>query len=147
MIGAISVLAPELSVLLVTRQAATRVASLASMPVHEATLRVKHGWTRSGRTAPRLARTDHVESPIKVEAPPAFQNSNPRLAAAHRVGMDVLTDYGSSQEAKSHERDGDDNGSGVPSQTGTKLQPEWGSIAIGAIEHLGRVGLDHDHDR
>lgn len=147
MLGAISALAPSLTVLLVARQAVRTFASLASVPVHEATFHAKHEWIRSNRTMSSIALRNPVQSQVKLAAPSSLHETDPKLAAAHRVGMNVLTEYGNSQEAKAEERDGGDESSSRASQPGTKLQPAWGGIAMGAIEHLGRVDLDHDHGR
>ncbi|HEX2919229.1 MAG TPA: M56 family metallopeptidase, partial [Edaphobacter sp.] len=147
MLATIGALSPELKVLLVARQAARVVASFASAPIHEATFHAKHGSTRSRRTVAAITPTSAMEPRLQPAAPSILPETNPALAAAHKVGMNVLTEYGNSQQEQSRDRRSQDDRSDRSSQPVTKLQPAWGSIALGALENLGSVGLDHDHDR
>jgi hypothetical protein len=143
----ICALSPELKVLLVARQAARIVASFASFPAHESAPHAKHGWNHSRRTVAAIGAGSTTEPRLQPVAPSSLPETNPALAAAHRVGMNVLTEYGNSQQEQSRPRRSQEDSSGRASQPATKLQPAWGSIAVGALEHLGSVDLDHDHGR
>lgn len=73
---------------------------------------------------------------------------DPQLAAAHRVGMGVLTQYTEvSEDAAARQAGSSGTDLGSPAGHSSAGQPSWTTVALGAAERLGSIDLDHDHDR
>jgi beta-lactamase regulating signal transducer with metallopeptidase domain len=146
-LSAMPVLAPGLRVLLTTSPVAIAVTRFA-VPSNREGIRPAKGLSRRGRRAVVVgALPGRVGTDAKMAATPVTRKMDLQLAAAHRVGMNVVTEYGSSQNVEDRERALEREGPAPFAHHGTTTEPAWGSIVLGAVEHLGSVGMDRDHDR
>lgn len=144
-LGAMCVLTPGLNIFLITARATKPLAPLVAEPIHEATIHAKARLTRRKQPAKSIAATQARPEP--AAAPSIARNTDLQLAASHIVGMDVLTQYGDTQEAQPGEQGSDHDDLALPAHHGTITQPSWATVAIGAAERLSNVEFDRDHDR
>jgi hypothetical protein len=107
-----------------------------------------------GRLVKNRQKANEIASPILASpedipvTPHVAQVNDPQLAASHRVGMDVLTEYGDGQAQDSDEEHKSNGGGVTPSaQRRATQQTSWSTVALGAAERLNNIDFDHDHDR
>ena len=148
LLGVMAALFPHLRILLtMARPSFVAVSSILHEPSAPAANGERQRLRTKERTLPAAVPSSGVSSSGGTIAG-TISLPNPQLAAAHRAGMEVLTQY-------TEESDG------APArQTGTSVidpsspaghssagQPSWTSVAVGAAEKLGSIDFDHDHDR
>lgn len=144
-LSAMCVLAPALNLWFTTVHASQILAPLMVEPIHKGNVHAKSRLLRRRQEAEGVGPTQATLTAVTV--PAIARNIDPRLAASHKVGVDVLVQYGNSQEDKPDGRESGNNNPSLSAPHGTVTRPSWTAVAMGAAERLKNVDFDHDRDR
>ena len=148
LIGALLTLMPGLRIVLTAISARPVLATFATHITTAATVRPNGHRIRASQKHADTASPLTAVSETNAGTTSISQSTNPALAASHRVGIGVLTQYGDGQgQAQRDDRDSDRDDLNPATRHGAVAQPSWTTVAIGAAERLGNIDLDHDHDR
>jgi hypothetical protein len=135
---------PDLHILLSARQPAFAVALPRSAETAMTAMIAKRPRSRAKERVPA------VTVPATSVSSDALQIAQPhdtQLAAAHRVGIGVVTQSPDGSDGVTPGHD-DTARPGLASSSGQSStgHPSWASIAVGAAERLGSIDMDRDHD-
>jgi hypothetical protein len=141
-----AVLAPALRILLTAVQSqpdmSAKALSAATLPTHTA---VRHSKVNPKAETGNVAQAAQ-QSEVTVTMPSAPYD--PQLAAAHRVGVGVVTQGSDDWNGASSAEDSTDRAQGnLPIHHPAGTQTSWTTVAIGAAEQLGKIDFDRDRDR